>query len=1195
MALVIAVPSFNLVSVEADITYTDITYDVTYCQTDARTILDMINDFRTGSDAWYWNEDNTTKTTLTNLSELTYDYDLEAAAMQRAAEIAVSYSHTRPDGSSCFTVYSETSTAIVTFYVGENIAAGYTSAAAVFEGWQETNDDYDGQGHRRNMLNSNFSAVGIACVYYDGVYYWVQEFSSGNSGAAVTTANDSITTVTSTVSTSNVSSATLDADPSSYVIVVGDTDTLPEVTATIVLTEGWPKGRTHTVIVDADYSISDTSIAEISGSNIVGVSKGTTELKISALGESTTVAVQVKPTVANCTLTVSPTSYTYDGTAKMPALTVKDGTTTLTEGMDYTVAYLDNTDAGTATATITGIGEYTGTNSITFTINQADISSSTAEVAGTYTYDGTQQKPAFTLTYNGMTLVEGTDYTITSYGTNIDAGEGTVTVAGKGNYTGTKTITFTINQAELSDSIVTLNPASYTYDGDAKTPSVTVKYGTLTLTSGTDYTYTYSDNTDAGTATVTVTAIANGNYIGSQTASFTIGQASLSGATVEVSPDAYTFDGSAKTPSVTVSYNGKTLTAGTDYTASYSDNTNAGTASVSITAVDGGNFTDSTSAAFTISKASLSDTVITLSASEYTYDGTAKTPSLTVKLGSYTLTEGVDYTVTYANNTNAGTATATITAVANGNFSGINATSFTIDKAVYTPGTYSVNVVAEYSSETSVDILDSILSDGSVSLIQVSGTGAALIDETSLEINAGVLTFNTTAMADGTTAQVLASVTGSANYEDYDIAVNVTASELSVSASGDVSGYTDVDLSTGEVITVEIDSNNAVFADTLTSTDSWITNLPAGLSQMAERVSDTEVSITISGAASTVFDETAAITIPAGNIENVTDDVSVSGGSISIEQATYIVEFVESTYDTYPELTYGYANGTVNVYTFKNSGNQPVEISDFATTGRFIGSLGADSVVNPGENFDITVVVILGLSAGEYNGSFGFTWNNGNSGFTFEFTQVVNKATNYLTISAEDKTYDGTATTVNVVDAGYGADDVTLTYYDSEGVELSGAPVEVGTYSVVGSIAESDNYTAAVSNTATFTISEVPAVVTPEPTVTPEETATVTPTVTPSTGDTANTEGTTTNTEGTNTENNSSTEDVGTTTDITSNDTDGAGTSSNDGNVAGDSDAGNGSADTGNGFAWVYVMLLLTISFATGLLTHTRKQKVNKR
>ena len=59
------------------------------------------------SDAWYWNSDDTTKTTCDNLSELAYDYDLEKLAMKRAAEIALSYAHTRPNGERCFSIYDE--------------------------------------------------------------------------------------------------------------------------------------------------------------------------------------------------------------------------------------------------------------------------------------------------------------------------------------------------------------------------------------------------------------------------------------------------------------------------------------------------------------------------------------------------------------------------------------------------------------------------------------------------------------------------------------------------------------------------------------------------------------------------------------------------------------------------------------------------------------------------------------------------------------------------------------------------------------------------------------------------------------------------------------------------------------------------------------------------------------------------------
>lgn len=164
-----------------------VSLSVQYGQTEAREMLALINEFRTGEDAWYWNSDDTTKTTV-SLSELTYDYDLEKVAMLRAAEIAYSYSHTRPNGTSCFTAYSELGYGYQA--AGENIAAGYTSAESVFEAWQESWENYSGQGHRRNMLSGSFTAVGIGHVYYNGRHYWVQEFANPVQNTTETAAND---------------------------------------------------------------------------------------------------------------------------------------------------------------------------------------------------------------------------------------------------------------------------------------------------------------------------------------------------------------------------------------------------------------------------------------------------------------------------------------------------------------------------------------------------------------------------------------------------------------------------------------------------------------------------------------------------------------------------------------------------------------------------------------------------------------------------------------------------------------------------------------------------------------------------------------------------------------------------------------------------------------------------------------------
>ena len=143
---------------------------------DVSDAFKYLNAFRTEKGVWYWNSDDTTKTYFnTNnnnkLKALTWDSNLEKTAKIRAKEIAKLFSHTRPDGSSCFKVYPNNLLAM-----GENIASGQTSCFEVTEAWKETNYPYDGQGHRRNMLSSNFNCVGIAGYKLNGIIYWVHAF-----------------------------------------------------------------------------------------------------------------------------------------------------------------------------------------------------------------------------------------------------------------------------------------------------------------------------------------------------------------------------------------------------------------------------------------------------------------------------------------------------------------------------------------------------------------------------------------------------------------------------------------------------------------------------------------------------------------------------------------------------------------------------------------------------------------------------------------------------------------------------------------------------------------------------------------------------------------------------------------------------------------------------------------------------------
>ena len=149
---------------------------VKYAQKSARNMQKMINDFRLSNEAWEWNATNTQQISIQGLTKLAYDYKLEKIAMTRVAEIALKFSHERPCGTDCFSAFSEAGYKYT--YAGENIAYGYKTAKAAFEAFKETNEKYAGQGHRRNMLSTNYNVCAIGHAKINGVHYWVQLFAN---------------------------------------------------------------------------------------------------------------------------------------------------------------------------------------------------------------------------------------------------------------------------------------------------------------------------------------------------------------------------------------------------------------------------------------------------------------------------------------------------------------------------------------------------------------------------------------------------------------------------------------------------------------------------------------------------------------------------------------------------------------------------------------------------------------------------------------------------------------------------------------------------------------------------------------------------------------------------------------------------------------------------------------------------------
>ena len=389
-------------------------------------------------------------------------------------------------------------------------------------------------------------------------------------------------------------------------------------------------------------------------------------------GYFTTAFYISRGSISNCDITLSDTFLTYDGTEKKPPVTVKCNGNTLTEDQDYYLYYRNNTNVGTASVTISGAGNFSGSETKTFQIKASDFSKCDIQLsASSFTYDGTEKKPKITVKSGRKSLVSGTDYTV-SYKNNINAGTASVTITGKGKYSGTITKSFSIKPAGFTKASVTLSASSFTWNGAEKKPRVTVKIGNRQLTAGRDYTVSYKNNVSVGTASVTITA--KGNYTGSISKKFSITAANFTKTSVSLSVSSFTYDGAEKKPKITVKNGKKQLTANTDYTVSYKNNINAGTASVTITGK--GSYSGSQTKNFTITPADLTKTTISLSASSFIYDGAEKKPAITIKAGKKQLTLNKDYTISYKNNTNVGTASVTVTG--KGNYTGTISKSFTI-------------------------------------------------------------------------------------------------------------------------------------------------------------------------------------------------------------------------------------------------------------------------------------------------------------------------------------------------------------------------------------------------------------------------------------------------------------------------------------------------------------------------------------
>jgi len=245
----------------------------------------------------------------------------------------------------------------------------------------------------------------------------------------------------------------------------------PSIVSTIG-TDGKPTEQ-QTVQAGANGVAKVTFAGNLPGQGIVTISLDGTDLceekQISVVAAEKIIAIDTFEQM----ISFSSESCNYNGKEITPAVTIPG----LTEGTDFTVAYSNNVKVGTATATITGIGKYTGTITKTFVISPAPVSKASVTGLKTKTYNGKAQTQSPVVKVGGRTLKDKTDYTL-SYKNNTNAGTATVTIKGRGNYTGSIAKTFKINKAAQKPACKT----SLVSVGKTGTFTITGSKGKLTVT-----------------------------------------------------------------------------------------------------------------------------------------------------------------------------------------------------------------------------------------------------------------------------------------------------------------------------------------------------------------------------------------------------------------------------------------------------------------------------------------------------------------------------------------------------------------------------------------------------------------------------------------------------------------------------------------------------------------------------------------
>ena len=437
--------------------------------------------------------------------------------------------------------------------------------------------------------------------------------------------------------------------------------------------------------------------------------------------------------IKDATITLRPEYYYYDGESKEPEATVEIGDgNTLTKGTDYTVSYdTDHTNVGTKMVTITGIGNYDGTRTIGYTINQTSQQSITATIGGksenVTLAPGSTAQISVTKKYYDATenlAYSSSNNSVVSVDDNGNVGAGTVegtatitvTLSGTDNCnkaTTTLDITVATPQKEsIENAEITLEGGdSYTYTGSQITPAILiVTLNGKTLNSGTDYTdISYGNNTNVSEGgTVSITGI--GEYTGTASKTFNIEKATP---TLKVKADGDEIEngtlslvkGGSKSLSIDGAPEGSDIEYEFDDSVVSIDNhgvitgVGKGSATITATSQSSDNYNEGTvSFTVTVFLPVITGDMVTLSSSSLEYNGENQSPEVTVRFDeNTTLAPEADYGLTFSEDIkNVGEKTVTVTG--KGEYDGTVTKNYSITK------TDKQTVAATVGNETSISL-----------------------------------------------------------------------------------------------------------------------------------------------------------------------------------------------------------------------------------------------------------------------------------------------------------------------------------------------------------------------------------------------------------------------------------------------------------------------------------------------------------